>query len=77
MGGGNGYTERLILDALTTQQAVTMEGLARLLPELGWNGIFQAVDSLSRCGHIALRRRGFDCELAMPAIASQSAGSPA
>ena len=77
MGGGNGDTERLILDALTTRQAMTMEGLVRLLPELGWNSIFQAVDSLSRCGHIALRRRGFDYELAMPAIASQSTSSPA
>ena len=77
MSGGNEDIERLILDTLASRQAVTMEGLVGLLPELGWNGIFQAVDSMSRCGHIALRRQGFDYELAMPAVASQSAGFPA
>jgi hypothetical protein len=35
-----------------------------LLPEMRWNQVFAAIDKLSRRGEIALRRRGFNYELA-------------
>ncbi len=64
--------DALILQALESGEAATIEQLVTLLPELTWNEIFSAVDRLSRNGAIHLRRRDFTYELALAAFAVAS-----
>jgi hypothetical protein len=53
----------LILGILKSRDALTMEEMKEMLPQLNWWELFQAVDGLSRSGAIILRRKGFDYEL--------------
>ncbi len=53
----------LVLSLVQSMGALSLEQAVNKLPELSWNQIFHAVDSLSRAGAIILRRRGFDYEL--------------
>jgi hypothetical protein len=53
--------EWLVLDLLRSDtQALKFEEIIEKLPELTWNQVFLAVDSLSRRGEIVLTRQGFD-----------------
>jgi hypothetical protein len=65
--------EILLLTILHEIRSGTLEEVVTLLPELSWNEVFHAVDSLSRRGGIALRRRGFSYDLSVPAIARKTA----
>jgi hypothetical protein len=57
--------ENLILEVLASGETLTLEQVIAEVPELSWSQLFQAVDALSRHGHIALRRRGFQYELSL------------
>jgi hypothetical protein len=65
--------EILLLAVLNEIQRGTLEEVVALLPELGWNEVFHAVDSLSRRGDIVLRRHGFSYDVALPAMARKTA----
>jgi imidazoleglycerol phosphate synthase glutamine amidotransferase subunit HisH len=53
--------EWLVLDLLRSDaQRLKFEEIIEKLPELTWNQVFLAVDSLSRRGDIVLTRQGFD-----------------
>jgi hypothetical protein len=65
-----GQNERLILDTLKQQPSISMERLVTLVPDMTWNRVFQAVDTLSRAGDITIRRRGSDYELGLSAGAA-------
>jgi hypothetical protein len=72
--------EVLILSLLDSVEILTMEQAVELLPELSWVDVFRAIDALSRCGTIILRRRGFDYEVARrprieASLTSQSAAA--
>ena len=41
------------------QDVVTLDALINQMPQYSWTQIFQAVDTLARCGRISLRRHGF------------------
>ena len=56
--------ETLILHVLKSGSgALTMEDILERLPVLTWNQVFRAVDAMSRCGEVALRKRGFQYEV--------------
>ena len=55
--------EEDILAQIEEQDALTLDTLIVLLPQYSWSQIFQAVDSLARCGKIVLRRHRFDYTL--------------
>ncbi len=63
----NRQNEELILATLKTHPAMTMEDLVALVPDMTWNRVFQAIDSLSRGGKITIHRRGFDYEVGLVA----------
>lgn len=56
------HSETLVLNLLQANPDSTFsfEELVRCLPELHWSAVFSAVDQLSRCGAIEMRRKGFD-----------------
>ena len=55
--------EEAILDHLHQEDVLGLDALVALLPQVGWNQIFHAVDRLARTGKIVLRRHGFDYTL--------------
>ena len=55
--------EQEILSEIGEQEGVSLDTLIVLLPRYSWSQIFQAVDSLARCGRIVLRRHRFDYTL--------------
>jgi hypothetical protein len=65
MAESRGDNEGLVLNILKEQDAMPLESVVSSLPELSWNQVFTAIDELSRRGEIALRRRGFNYELAL------------
>ena len=65
--------EGLVVALLQDIQHSTLEEVVALLPELSWNEVFHAVDSLSRRGGIVLRRRGFSYDVCLPAVARKTA----
>ena len=67
------HAEGLVVALLQDIQNSTLEEVVALLPELSWNEVFHAIDSLSRRGGIVLRRRGFSYDLCLPAIARKTA----
>lgn len=68
--------EALVLAALRSNEALTMEQMKEVLPQLSWWELFRAVDELSRRGDLILRRKGFDYELqaGIPPTAHDAAG---
>ena len=53
--------DRLVLDVIQSRVVpLTFEEIIDKLPELSWNQVFLAVDTLSRRGEIILSRRGFE-----------------
>ena len=65
--------EILVIALLREIQSGTLEEVVRLLPELSWNEVFHAVDSLSRQAGIVLRRRGFSYDVSLPAMTRKTA----
>lgn len=65
MAESRGDNEGLVLNILKEQDAMPLESAVSSLPGLSWNQVFTAIDELSRRGEIALRRRGFNYELAL------------
>jgi hypothetical protein len=56
--------EDLVLHLLeSTCTPLTLEEVTERLPQLSWNQVFLAVDSLSRRGGIILKRRGYEYEV--------------
>jgi hypothetical protein len=53
------------LEVLSSGEILTLEQVIAEVPELSWSQLFHAVDTLSRHGTIALRRRGFQYELSL------------
>jgi len=51
--------EQDIVAHLDDQDVVTLDALINQMPQYSWSQIFQAVDTLARCGTISLRRHGF------------------
>jgi hypothetical protein len=49
-----------ILDHLNEQMVISLDSLICLMPQYTWNQIFHAVDQLTRCRKIVLRRHRFD-----------------
>jgi hypothetical protein len=49
-----------ILDHLNEQMVISLDSLISLMPQYTWNQIFHAVDHLTRCRKIVLRRHRFD-----------------
>jgi hypothetical protein len=66
-------SEALILDALRGEDPILLEQITVRIPELSWNELFQAVDTLSRRGDLVLRRSGFAYYLSLPSISHVSA----
>ena len=66
-------SEGLILDALQGGKPILLEQITERIPELSWNELFQAVDTLSRRGDLVLRRRGFAYYLSLPRMSHVSA----
>ncbi len=66
-------SEALILDTLQGGDPILLEHITERIPELGWNELFQAVDTLSRRGDLVLQRRGFAYYLSLPRITHVSA----
>lgn len=58
--------EELVLSLLRASGTLTFEQATAKLPELSWNELFRAVDTLSRRGDIALRKRGYEYEMTFP-----------
>ena len=48
--------EDVLVSALKACGPTTMDHLSRLLPSVSWSQVFLAVDRLSRCGTVLLRR---------------------
>lgn len=48
--------EDVLISLLKTCGPTTMDHLTRLLPSVSWSQVFLAVDRLSRCGTVSLRR---------------------
>jgi hypothetical protein len=57
--------ESLVLEALQSDEMLTMDGLTERVPQLSWSELFTIVDRLSRQGAIMLRRRGFQYEVSL------------
>jgi hypothetical protein len=55
--------QKEILDHLNEQSVISLDSLVSLLPQYGWNQIFEAVDGLARRRMIVLRRHGFEYTL--------------
>ncbi len=55
----HGKTQQLVLQLLEDRREHTIEELIELAPEISWAQFFSAMDSLSRCGSVELRRQGF------------------
>ena len=55
--------EQDIIVRVDDQDVVTLDALIDQLPQYSWSQIFQAVDTLARCGKISLRRHGFGYSL--------------
>ena len=55
--------EHDIIVRVDDQDVVTLDALIDQLPQYSWSQIFQAVDTLARCGKISLRRHGFGYSL--------------
>jgi hypothetical protein len=55
--------EQAVLEHLDEQTVISLDSLISLMPQYGWNQIFQAVDGLARRGMIVLRRHGFEYTL--------------
>jgi hypothetical protein len=55
--------EVLVIEKLRSEGTLTMEQVARKLPQLSWVELFHAIDRLSRRGDLILRRRGVEYEL--------------
>ena len=51
--------EHDIMAHVKDQDVVTLDALVDQMPQYSWGQIFQAVDTLARCGRITLRRHGF------------------
>jgi hypothetical protein len=66
-------SEALLLDVLQGGDPILLEHITERIPELGWNELFQAVDTLSRRGDLILQRRGFAYYLSLPRISHVSA----
>ncbi len=66
-------SEALILDALQGGDPILLEHITERIPELGWNELFQTVDTLSRRGDLILQRRGFAYYLSLPRMSHVSA----
>jgi hypothetical protein len=61
--------EDLILRLLeSTSTPLTLEEVTERLPQLSWNQVFLAVDSLSRRGGITLKKRGYEYEVSAPHV---------
>jgi hypothetical protein len=73
MSTNSSRSETLILDALRGGDSILLEHITERIPELGWNELFQAVDTLSRRGDLILRRRGFAYYLSLPRMGHVSA----
>jgi hypothetical protein len=56
---GTAPLEHDILAHVEDHDVVTLDALIDQMPEYSWSQIFQAVDTLARCGRISLRRHGF------------------
>lgn len=52
--------EALVLRTVCSIGSLTMDQAVKILPELSWSEVFQAVDALSRRGVIVLYRKNFD-----------------
>jgi hypothetical protein len=62
------HTEVLILDVLqSSRRPLPIEEIVGRLPDLGWNQVFLAVDSLSRKGLINLKRQAYSYVVSGPA----------
>ena len=57
--------ESLVLEALQSDETLTMDSLTERVPQLSWSELFAIVDRLSRQGAIMLRRRGFQYEVSL------------
>ncbi len=68
--------ETLVMMILERERRLRLDQVVARLPQLSWNQVFQAVDSLSRRGAILLKRRGFEYELS-PATRRPHASSGA
>jgi hypothetical protein len=66
-------SEALILDVLRDGDTILLEHITERIPELSWNELFQAVDTLSRRGDLILRRNGFAYYLSLPHMSPISA----
>jgi hypothetical protein len=73
MSTSSSRSETLILDALQGGELILLEHITERLPELSWNELFHAVDTLSRRGDLVLRRRGFAYYLSLPCTSQVSA----
>jgi hypothetical protein len=58
--------EGMLINVLERIHTATLEQIVELLPQLSWNEVFHAVDSLSRRGGITLIRRGFAYDVSLP-----------
>lgn len=56
-------SETLVMTILERERTLRLDQVVARLPQLSWNQVFRAVDSLSRRGAILLKRRGFEYEL--------------
>jgi DNA-binding GntR family transcriptional regulator len=63
--------EGLVIGLLHPGEALTMDQVAERLPQLTWNQLFQAVDTLSRQGAIALHQRGRQYEISLSRSVAQ------
>ncbi|MBA2251197.1 MAG: hypothetical protein H0W13_00625 [Nitrospirales bacterium] len=61
-------SETLVLEALQGKTPLSLEHIAERIPDLSWNEVFQAVDSLSRRGDLVLQRRGFAYYVSLPSM---------
>jgi hypothetical protein len=51
--------EHDIIVHVEDQLIVTLDALIDQMPQYSWSQIFQAVDTLARCGKVILRRKEF------------------
>jgi hypothetical protein len=68
--------QSMVLAALGSGDAVTVDQLMMRLPELTFSELFFALDALSRRGEVFMRRRGFEYEISVPkTVPSRESGA--
>jgi hypothetical protein len=66
-------SEDRVLKVLQINEALSLELITEQVPDLNWNDVFHAVDTLSRRGVLILQRKGFAYYVSLACVSCVSA----